>query len=550
MFGEQRTRHTARWALCTTILLGGLTQAPVMAAPAADLDQIRNSALDECGSGDPCPGSTCTYASGKLQWVNGNAGAETAHYAEGMSIAYRVRMTEVPTGKPITITLGYDIKHSDHHAIDYLTHFQRLEFHCAGFDHAAEIIDPRVGVAAVSGSPLAGDDTFPILAPSSTGSPVAGQPTASFNGLPAAERVMTIYNGDLTNVTYATQGSLTANQSETRINVTFIANNPTVVLAWGGHIASRLDWGFGSDGKPRSAAGISGSPYHMRLISWTWTIPPKMTNLGNQDRSLSAAAVIPPPTGACCIGTACSIRSQADCEANGGHYQGDVSVCVAGLCGCTITCPDNTTVECGGYDLAPGSESTQLCTSPPSPAKSVTGTATCTGESCTATYTDSCVSACGKTGTITRHWTCSTTGGGASASCDQTITVQDSTAPEIDCTADDPVVEDACFAKTVTFHATVTDTCCIDPIGVGDFALIFVGDHGHAIKAAIDLEPGDDENVCTKTSSDGGKQVDVTCKFRISDLPRCGVTVEAAITATDCCNHSPSQACTVQVSGI
>jgi uncharacterized repeat protein (TIGR01451 family) len=54
------------------------------------------------------------------------------------------------------------------------------------------------------------------------------------------------------------------------------------VLAWGGHIATRKDWGNGN-----SAVAISGSPYHTRLIDLDGSG-------GNQDRSLSAAAVIFP----------------------------------------------------------------------------------------------------------------------------------------------------------------------------------------------------------------------------------------------------------------
>ncbi|OGM10357.1 hypothetical protein A2Y68_02895 [Candidatus Woesebacteria bacterium RBG_13_46_13] len=98
---------------------------------------------------------------------------------------------------------------------------------------------------------------------------------------------MTLYGGTINDIVYNTQGDLTDSQAETRIDIIFTADSATAVLAWGGHIASRLDWGF--DGlTPRSASGISGSPYHMRQISWT------IGNLGNQDRSLQAGAVIPP----------------------------------------------------------------------------------------------------------------------------------------------------------------------------------------------------------------------------------------------------------------
>lgn len=231
------------------------------AQPAADIDQCRNGAL-----------ATPVNCTG-VAWVNGNAGEANSHYVEGQSVPYRSILTNLTPGNPVTITFGYDIKHSSHHAIDYLTSYDRIP----------ENVDPINGVAGVAGLP----STFPIPAPSSTGSPVAGQPTASFNALPAGEREMSIWNGTISAISYASQGNLASASAESKISITFTPSAGTVVLAWGGHIGSRLDWGF--DGPtPRSAGGISGSPYHMRLDGWT------LGNLGNMDRSLSAGAVIAP----------------------------------------------------------------------------------------------------------------------------------------------------------------------------------------------------------------------------------------------------------------
>ena len=89
--------------------------------------------------------------------------------------------------------------------------------------------------------------------------------------------------GAQTAIYYVSQGSLTANSSETTIAVSFKATSSTVVLAWGGHIARGDQW------NGASASAISGSPYHMRTKSWN------LNNVGNQDRSLSADAVINPP---------------------------------------------------------------------------------------------------------------------------------------------------------------------------------------------------------------------------------------------------------------
>jgi uncharacterized repeat protein (TIGR01451 family) len=244
-------------------------QATFTDPPKIDLDQCRNGPATT-------PNDCVAGLGGGMGWANGNAGASQAHYIEGYSIPYRAVMTELPTATSITVVLGYDIKQGGKHAIDYLTHYQRLEPHAAAFGHPAETVTPTSGVTGVSPTTT----TFPIPSPSSAGSPVPGQPTASFNSLPPNERVMTLFGGTITGVSYVSEGSLTASASETRISITFIVNSATAVLAWGGHIARASDWGNGN-----SASGISGSPYHMRLISWT------QGNLGNQDRSLAAAAV-------------------------------------------------------------------------------------------------------------------------------------------------------------------------------------------------------------------------------------------------------------------
>ncbi|MCI0588596.1 MAG: hypothetical protein L0323_17330, partial [Planctomycetes bacterium] len=252
----------------------------------ANLDQARNGS----SSGVVSP----------VDFQNGNLGAQQSHYVEGQSAAYRAVMEDLPTGCPITITLGYDIKHSGRHAIDYLTHYDRLQPHTYATHTTQETVNPLLGVTPSSGTTT----TIAIPAPNSLNSPVPGQPTTSFNALPAGERVMTLFGGTITGIAYVTEGDLTASQSETRIAVTFTVPvaSATAVLAWGGHIASRADWGFDGGGVPRSAGGISGSPYHMRIIGWSAPPPCNndLGNLGNQDRSMSAGAVVPPPT--CSIG--------------------------------------------------------------------------------------------------------------------------------------------------------------------------------------------------------------------------------------------------------
>ena len=198
-------------------------------------------------------------------WVNGNAGASNSHYFEGQSIPYRLRLTNIALTTHV-VEIEWDIKHSGANAIDYITHYDRIN----------EDVQPCRGV---SGCNAAVFNTKDILAPSSNGSPMAGQPTASFNALPAAQRVMTIYNGSIQTLTYVSEGSLTAAQSSTRLQISFTATSSTVVIAWGGHIASAAKWGQVI--LPVASVALLTT----RLISFDGSG-------GNQDRSLSAAAVL------------------------------------------------------------------------------------------------------------------------------------------------------------------------------------------------------------------------------------------------------------------
>ena len=93
------------------------------------------------------------------------------------------------------------------------------------------------------------------------------QPQTSFNALPAAVREMRIYNGTITALTYVDNkdgnlGDLTASNSSTRLQIDFNAASSTVVIAWGGHIASEGDWGLGTSASFLTAGGEAKRPVH------------------------------------------------------------------------------------------------------------------------------------------------------------------------------------------------------------------------------------------------------------------------------------------------
>ena len=221
--------------------------------------------LDQCGNGPTSAPVPCTLDA----WQNGNVNQNQAHYNEGDSVPYRMKFDELVVGGSNTVTISYDTTKSGKHALDYLTDYDRTE--SAGNN-------PCSGIA---GCILASETTFPI--------PLDPRVANGQNQLPGGGDDITqipgsfsMFGGTITAVSgYTTTGTY-AGDSTTLITITFTSNVPNPVMAWGGHIATRPDWGIAN-----SAINIPGSPYHTRLEEING-------GGGNQDRSLSAGAVFFP----------------------------------------------------------------------------------------------------------------------------------------------------------------------------------------------------------------------------------------------------------------
>jgi hypothetical protein len=250
--GKKRGLTSAVW------LLAALGAAVLFAfLPAAATGANAAASLDQCANGSPLSSTACnlTHAS---DWVSGNVGASKATYFEGDSLPYRLVMSNLTLASH-TVTIEWDTTKSSKHALDYLTTYNRT----------VGTANPCAGVSGC-GAPT----TFAIPAdPQVTGAgvtPVAGN--------------FTIFGGTITAVSAYSGGAGTfpTGDNSRRITITFTAGQANPVLAWAGHISSRADWG-----QNNSAVAISGSPYHTRLIDLDGAG-------GNQDRSLSAAAVIFP----------------------------------------------------------------------------------------------------------------------------------------------------------------------------------------------------------------------------------------------------------------
>jgi hypothetical protein len=253
-FLEETDRGVSYVVKATGTQSGYNAQAYFTDAASATLDQCANGSLTTpdltpCQGGDP----------GGEGWVNGNLGGSKSHYSEGESISYRLMFSGLSVGTHV-VTIEWDTTKGGKHAIDYLTTYNRT-------------VDsnPCEGVAGCNQGVF---NAFNIPAdPQVTGAgvtPVAGE--------------FRLFGGSIMGVgAYSyPNGTGFAGDKSARITLTFNASVANPVLAWGGHIATRLDWGSNN-----SAVSISGSPFHTRLIELDGSG-------GNQDRSLSADAVIFP----------------------------------------------------------------------------------------------------------------------------------------------------------------------------------------------------------------------------------------------------------------
>ncbi len=238
-----------------------LTLSGVVVATTTFTDSNPSADLDQCAN-DPAPSShTDGCDSSSSQWVNGNLGASKAVYFEGDSVPYRMRFDNLSLASH-TVIIEWDTTKSSKHALDYLT----------SFDRTVTTANPCLGVSGCSSSTTFAIPKDPQV-DNGSGSPIS-QIAGNFR----------LYGGTISSVSaysYPDGSGFTGDKSA-RITITFTASVANPVLAWGGHIATRGDWGA-----TNSAISIPGSPYHMRLIDLDGSG-------GNQDHSLSAEAVVFP----------------------------------------------------------------------------------------------------------------------------------------------------------------------------------------------------------------------------------------------------------------
>jgi len=226
------------------------------------------SVLHQCKNGPP--GSPLV----PCQWVGGDLHAGNSHYGEADSVPYRATVYKIPQGEAHFIRITYDFTKGGIYGFDFLTRFDRTE--------ASPPMDPCTDLPSGAYCPSS-SMTYNI--PSDPFDAVSSVELAQ------AERYFKILGGTVTSVSAISHSGPVTGDSSAQIDVYFTVPSScpttkdkcTVIILWGGHLASALDWGSG-----KGASSISGGPIHMSYR--------EDGTGGKQDRSIQAGAVVPPPT--------------------------------------------------------------------------------------------------------------------------------------------------------------------------------------------------------------------------------------------------------------
>lgn len=212
-------------------------------------------------------------------WTTGSLNSSHSLYREGDFVPFRVILTDLTPDAEYTLRIGYDAVEHDLHAYDYLGSVD-------GSKAPEQRILPCDGVAGTSGTHPCGTGSTP--GPPDTLEIPIDTHTHFPSGRSQIPGEFSAWGAMLKSAAYVSPTPITvhtAGDVERVVDLTFTAEGHTVVLAWGGHIASSLDWGEGNT----YVSTFSGAPFHMRLR----TLNGHPT--GNQDLSLHASALAPRP---------------------------------------------------------------------------------------------------------------------------------------------------------------------------------------------------------------------------------------------------------------
>jgi Prealbumin-like fold domain len=269
----ETARHTRRPLRAVVGLLFFLGSIALPAGAQVSKGSI-GTTIEQCAN-NPSGIGDCTGSA----WTTGSLNPQKSLYKEGDFVPFRATITNLTLGSTYALRIGYDALEDDLHAYDYLGSVDGSE------NAAGQKVDPCLNVAGTTGAHACGN------APSTVAIPVDGDTTIPSGTQDSGN--FSAWGGALSKGAYAAPTPIDVNTKgtiERQIDVTFTAEGDTVLLAWGGHIASSLDWGAGET----FVGSRSGAPFHMRLLQIQEN-GGSPASTGNQDLSIQGGVIAPVP---------------------------------------------------------------------------------------------------------------------------------------------------------------------------------------------------------------------------------------------------------------
>lgn len=270
--------RTAWTAVASIAMIGGSLMVAVTSAGASPASPNQYN-LNQCANGGKGTLAGCTG-----NYVNADLHNTNSHWAEGDYVPFQLVLSDITQGQH-TVTLRYENVANGVHAYDYLGSFDTTETTGPATPAHSNLNDPcsTYVPGCLPGTPT---DTLAITTPALSGVNSACGSSGQTPASPATGyfKLWGPTNSTLDSMSYTVVNQLSGKSdcsTFVAVNFTSPADGSTMVLAWGGHIASSLDWG------PNNGAGsVSGAPFHM----WVDNLD---SSGGAQERSIQVSASQP-----------------------------------------------------------------------------------------------------------------------------------------------------------------------------------------------------------------------------------------------------------------
>lgn len=252
---------------------------------AKDFKQCRSGGYNTGTSGrGPCVYEAQGNTTG---WVEGGINSAHALYRMGDFVPFRLVLRGLAASTEYRLRFGYYAVSSGLHTYDYVGSYNGS----VAPRGLLTQVTPCGGVGDTGGAHRCGQPPSTRAVPEDSRTTF---PNGSHPPLSGADARLSAWGATLTGISYVdpsrTQITVGSHEKASReLDVEFgtPADGHTVVLAWGGHIASPLDWGYGTTYGERGS-GSAGFHVFLRAL---YQVSGPSYNLGSEEKTMNQNAI-------------------------------------------------------------------------------------------------------------------------------------------------------------------------------------------------------------------------------------------------------------------